>query len=328
MASDLQRIARDLLATVEEIPQYVTRMQLVSDRCRHNAQVVLALTGRNQPGKAIAARLYAAADACDRAVQACLAVRDGGRRWAEGTVAHAPEAARTTPAPAIDHRSEAPGTGWDVPRAARHPNRPDLTAFRLPDRRWTHIVDGDKTGGGHSYGTGSPGKSEFPHRWSDADTKAFILATARAPATATYEGARATRPPQWRCTAKHDDVLVVVIVREDASIWTAYPKEGSRREAKSMEAQVVSQFPTDDPMFIEAVLALPAHYADRLDQDQRERLRDDAEAGEWGQTLEQLVVDLANRGSVVTTQERGHLVKLYRTAGIDQALLDELTVRD
>jgi hypothetical protein len=90
----------------------------------------------------------------------------------------------------------------------------------------------------------------------------------------------------------------------------------------------VSQFPTDDPMFIEAVLALPAHYADRLDQDQRERLRDDAEAGEWGQTLEQLVVDLANRGSVVTTQERGHLVKLYRTAGIDQALLDELTVRD
>ncbi len=35
-----------------------------------------------------------------------------------------------------------------------------------PQRR-RHILDGDATGGGHRFGTGNPGKSEFPHGWSD-----------------------------------------------------------------------------------------------------------------------------------------------------------------
>ena len=30
-----------------------------------------------------------------------------------------------------------------------------------------HILDGDLTGGGHRWGTGKPGKSEFPLSWSD-----------------------------------------------------------------------------------------------------------------------------------------------------------------
>ena len=30
-----------------------------------------------------------------------------------------------------------------------------------------HILEGDATGGGHRFGTGQPGKSEFPSNWSD-----------------------------------------------------------------------------------------------------------------------------------------------------------------
>lgn len=30
-----------------------------------------------------------------------------------------------------------------------------------------HILEGDATGGGHRFGTGIPGKSEFPSSWSD-----------------------------------------------------------------------------------------------------------------------------------------------------------------
>ncbi len=32
---------------------------------------------------------------------------------------------------------------------------------------WTHILDGDATGGGHGAGRRKPGKSEFPADWSD-----------------------------------------------------------------------------------------------------------------------------------------------------------------
>jgi hypothetical protein len=40
--------------------------------------------------------------------------------------------------------------------------------FVLPDDRKRYILDGDgKGGGGHRYGTGLPGKGEFPGAWSD-----------------------------------------------------------------------------------------------------------------------------------------------------------------
>lgn len=37
-----------------------------------------------------------------------------------------------------------------------------------------HILDGDLTGGGHGAGRGIPGKREFPARWGDARTIAYI----------------------------------------------------------------------------------------------------------------------------------------------------------
>jgi len=42
----------------------------------------------------------------------------------------------------------------------------DLVDLTTPERR-RHILDGDRTGGGHRAGTGRPGRSEFPTDWSD-----------------------------------------------------------------------------------------------------------------------------------------------------------------
>jgi hypothetical protein len=40
-------------------------------------------------------------------------------------------------------------------------------ATRVTPERRRHILDGDATGGGHRYGTGRLGKSEFPPDWTD-----------------------------------------------------------------------------------------------------------------------------------------------------------------
>lgn len=89
----------------------------------------------------------------------------------------------------------------------------------------------------------------------------------------------------------------------------------------------MSEYPTDRPEFIDAVIALPGQYEDRLSPENLRWLRDAAEAGEWGEALDSLVAGLAELGSLVTPAERDQLAELYRTAGIDADLLDELTVR-
>ena len=45
----------------------------------------------------------------------------------------------------------------------------DSDMVNLADEKASaHILDGDEDGGGHAYGTGRPGKSEFPSDWSRA----------------------------------------------------------------------------------------------------------------------------------------------------------------
>jgi len=53
-------------------------------------------------------------------------------------------------------------TAWDEVPAAGRPAPDSLT---LPPERATHILDGDRWGGGHRRGTGRPGKTEFPADW-------------------------------------------------------------------------------------------------------------------------------------------------------------------
>ena len=67
-----------------------------------------------------------------------------------------------------------------APEAAADTSKtyPDLT----DEQAKRHILAGDKTGGGHRYGTGKPGKSEFPESWSDEKLLGEISDVATDPA--------------------------------------------------------------------------------------------------------------------------------------------------
>lgn len=51
-----------------------------------------------------------------------------------------------------------------------------------------HILDGDKSGGGHRAGTGKPGKSEFPSSWTDDQILGEISDVATDPNSTTKPG--------------------------------------------------------------------------------------------------------------------------------------------
>jgi hypothetical protein len=89
-----------------------------------------------------------------------------------------------------------------------------------------HILDGHATGGGHRFGTGIPGKSEFPASWSDGDILHNISDVAADPAS--------TRTPGWggltviEGTGNGVDIRVII----------GSPAEGGR---------IITGFPTNTP---------------------------------------------------------------------------------
>lgn len=52
-----------------------------------------------------------------------------------------------------------------------------------------HILNGDKTGGGHRFGA-NRGKSEFPQDWADDDIIRAIEEVANDPAASRHQGRR------------------------------------------------------------------------------------------------------------------------------------------
>jgi Bacterial EndoU nuclease len=110
-------------------------------------------------------------------------------------------------------------SAWDDVTAA---TRPPLDALRIPPERATHILDGDATGGGHRHGTGSPGKTEFPAHWDDDTILDAISAVAHSPQDVHQQWNQ-----RWKARGEHDKVLVEVIIEPDATVWTAWPEEGS-----------------------------------------------------------------------------------------------------
>jgi hypothetical protein len=91
---------------------------------------------------AIAGFFKRALDVCER----------GAKVLARGTVMLLPFLLGALAAKLGKHRGGGGGGG-----------KPDLTDAKGKK----HILDGDKSGGGHRPGTGNPGKSEFPQGWSD-----------------------------------------------------------------------------------------------------------------------------------------------------------------
>lgn len=91
---------------------------------------------------------------------------------------------------------------------------------RLSAAREQHILYGDRTGGGHLYGTGKPCKSEFPASW---DAKDII---ARVRETAANDNINWRREANGYHTAERmiNSVRVrIVLDGEKDDIITAYP---------------------------------------------------------------------------------------------------------
>lgn len=82
-----------------------------------------------------------------------------------------------------------------------------------------HILDGDKTGGGHRPGTGKPGKSEFPSGWSDDRIKGEISDVATDPASSRSPG----RNGREVVRGTRGGVDIEVIVEPNGRIVTGYP---------------------------------------------------------------------------------------------------------
>lgn len=123
-------------------------------------------------------------------------------------------------------------TGWDAPGVKDHPKRPVPEKIRLPDDRRSHILGGDATGGGHRYGTGRPGKTEFPERWDDSTASEHILNVGRHPASVKLQD-----NGRWKVTGNRDRVELSVVVEPDGQVWTAYPKAGGDGVMKNPKRQ-------------------------------------------------------------------------------------------
>jgi hypothetical protein len=124
--------------------------------------------------------------------------------------------------------ADSPRSAWDNADAL---TRPPLDALRMPPERAIHILDGDATGGGHRYGTGTPGKTEFPANWDDDRILNAITFAARSP-----ENVHQQWNQRWNARGEFDNVRTTVIIEPDGTIWTAWPEEGSPGVVRNPEA--------------------------------------------------------------------------------------------
>jgi RHS repeat-associated protein len=94
-------------------------------------------------------------------------------------------------------------------------NKPNLLDPTAED----HILNGDKTGGGHRAGTGKPGKSEFPTDWSDDKIKGEISDVATDPTSSVSPG----RNGRQVVEGTRDGIDITVIVDSNGRIVTGFP---------------------------------------------------------------------------------------------------------
>jgi Bacterial EndoU nuclease len=140
--------------------------------------------------------------------------------------------------PEADHAADGGGQGRDTAaesdreddsygwEALGEPgaDRPAPADIRLTAERQAHILDGDRTGGGHRHGLGRPGKTEFPAGWDAGKIVESLLSVARHP---DEPPARQNWNDRWRVQGEREGVSIVVIVTSDGLIWTGWPREGS-----------------------------------------------------------------------------------------------------
>lgn len=87
-----------------------------------------------------------------------------------------------------------------------------------------HVLNGDPDrprNGGHAWGTGRPGKTEFPQSWDDEDVREALIEVANRPTKTTEQPNGA-----WFADGVIRGVTVRVAVRPDESVAAGWPLEG------------------------------------------------------------------------------------------------------
>jgi hypothetical protein len=83
--------------------------------------------------------------------------------------------------------------------------------------------DPDGRGGGHRHGTGKPGRTEFPARWSDDQIISNVDDVAEHPDNVVPSNQG--RP--WYVGVRDGVAITAVVNRRDNSVRTAWPDAGS-----------------------------------------------------------------------------------------------------
>ena len=97
--------------------------------------------------------------------------------------------------------------------------------FKLTEHRRTHILVGSETGGGHRFGAGQPGKTEFPQSWNDDK----IIETVIRIANDQNLPMRQSGKRYWLRMGEAEGLQIrVVLDRERGEIITGYPVEARK----------------------------------------------------------------------------------------------------
>ena len=106
-------------------------------------------------------------------------------------------------------------TAQTAARTAANDNAP-----RIPDDRATHILYGDRNGGGHLHGVNKPCKSEFPQTW-DAQT---VLKNVQAAAANDNAGWQKQPNGYYTAEVPVDGINIRVVLNgAQDTVITAYP---------------------------------------------------------------------------------------------------------
>jgi hypothetical protein len=129
--------------------------------------------------------------------------------------------------------TERASSAWEHSEVRAHPDRPTEGDIRVTEDRARHILDGDpdSDGGGHRYGTGRAGKTEFPQGWPDDVIISVAEDVGRQPDHVEWQP-----NGRWRVTGDHDGVRVYAVVLPDGRMWTAWPEPGGKGVVENPEA--------------------------------------------------------------------------------------------
>ena len=129
------------------------------------------------------------------------------------------------------------------------------TGPQISKEAQAHILHGDKSGGGHMFGTGKPCKTEFPKDWNEAE----IIGTIRKVAANDNLKWKKQRNGYYTATDKIDDVKVrVVLDKERDDIVTAYPVNVKANACKARPARSARKAqPSQAPEAVETSSGTP-----------------------------------------------------------------------